>query len=488
MIFMLLTHALPSDFDAVCRLYQRTIAHMQETGLNQWNWGVYPSEDDVRRDIQDGTLYVVREENDLSAAIVVTTEPDPEYENVGWLFGGKPGLFHRLIVAPEKQGNGLGRAVLTDMLELLRQQGCTTLRCDTMEQNAAALHLYRSFGMRTAGMICDHAPGGERRYVALELPLTDTLPLLPLKMHPAFRGGKLTPWGGEKLRTVYSKPIAEVPTGESLEVSCIPGLESVDDTCVKLPDLIARYGAAFAGEYATRPFPLLLKLIDAAEPLSVQVHPNDEYAHRVENGKLGKTEAWLILDAPEGSELVYGIQPGTTLDTLRTACEQGAAVEPLLRRVAVRPGDVCFIPAGCVHAIGAGILLYEIQQSSDVTYRFYDWDRVDKNGNRRELHLQKALDVTDLSFALDPIPAPEQPVVRVLDETYFTLDLIRADAPIVLPPVTSFGLLTALDGDLTLCYESGTMLLRKGESAYLPHTVPAITISGCGRAALSMPR
>lgn len=110
----------------------------------------------------------------------------------------------------------------------------------------------------------------------------------------------------------------------------------------------------------------------------MQVHPNDDYAARVENGKLGKTEAWLILDAPEGSQLVYGIKPGTTLDTLRAACEQGAAVEPLLRRVTVHPGDVCFIPAGCVHAIGAGIMLYEIQQSSDITYRFYDWDRVDQ--------------------------------------------------------------------------------------------------------------
>lgn len=485
---MLLTLALPSDFDAICALYQQTIAHMEESGLHQWHWGTYPAENDVRKDIADKTLYVVREGESLVAAIVVTLENDPEYASVGWLYGGTPGIFHRLVIHPDKQGQGLGRKVLQDVLTLLREKGCTTLRCDTMAQNATALHLYRSFGMRTAGMICDHAPNGERRYVALELALTDNVPLLPLKMHPSFRGGKLTPWGGEKLRTVYGKPITDVPTGESLEVSCIPGLESTDDTGVKLPELIARYGAAFAGEYADKPFPLLLKLIDAAEPLSVQVHPDDTYANRVENGKLGKTEAWLILDAPEGSELVYGIQPGTTLDTLRQACEQGAAVEPLLRRVKVHPGDVCFIPAGCVHAIGAGIMLYEIQQSSDITYRFYDWDRVDKNGNRRELHLQKALDVTDLSFSLDPIPAPDAPVARVLDETYFTLDLIRADHAAVLPPVTSFGLLTALDGDLTLTYESGSMLLHKGESAYLPHTCPAVTITGEGRGALSMPR
>ena len=220
----------------------------------------------------------------------------------------------------------------------------------------------------------------------------------------------------------------------------------------------------------------------------MQVHPNDDYAARVENGKLGKTEAWLILDAPEGSQLVYGIKPGTTLDTLRAACEQGAAVEPLLRRVTVHPGDVCFIPAGCVHAIGAGIMLYEIQQSSDITYRFYDWERVDKNGNRRELHLQKALDVTDLTFSLDPIPAPNKPVARVLDEKYFTLDLVNVQGEAVLPAVTAFGLLTALDGDLTVRFAGGQLTLRKGESAYIPHTAPVLTLHGKGRAALSMPR
>ena len=250
----------------------------------------------------------------------------------------------------------------------------------------------------------------------------------PVRMHPAFRGGKLTPWGGEKLRTVYGKEIAEVPTGESLEISCIPGLESRDDAGRTLTELIAEYGEDFAGRYAGRTFPLLLKLIDAREPLSVQVHPDDAYARLHEDGKLGKTEAWLILDCPEGAELVYGIQPGTDRETLRRASEAGSAVEPLLRRVKVRPGDVCNIPAGTVHAIGAGILLYEIQQSSDVTYRFYDWDRVDAKGNRRELHIRKALDVTRLDFAPDPKHWDEKPgVTRMLEEPFFSLDLIRAE-------------------------------------------------------------
>lgn len=484
---MLLTRGLTSDFDSVCALYARVTSAMHEKGIAQWNWGTYPNADQIHKSIDAGTLYVVREGNTVVAAVTLDSTFEPAYDAVNWLFGGKPGTFHRLCIAPEKQRQGLGRGMMGEMLAILRSQGCTALRCDTLVNNSAALTLYQKIGMRIAGHI-RYASLPDLRFAALEMPLTNDCPLLPLKMHPAFRGGKLTPWGGEKLRTVYGKDIREVPTGESLEVSCIPGLESTDDAGVKLPDLIAAYGEAFAGEYAKKPFPLLLKLIDAAEPLSVQVHPNDNYAARVENGKLGKTEAWLILDAPEGSQLVYGIKPGTTLDTLRAACEQGAAVEPLLRRVTVHPGDVCFIPAGCVHAIGAGIMLYEIQQSSDITYRFYDWDRVDKNGNRRELHLQKALDVTDLTFSLDPIPAPNKPVARVLDEKYFTLDLVNVQGEAVLPAVTAFGLLTALDGDLNVRFAGGQLTLRKGESAYIPHTAPVLTLHGKGRAALSMPR
>lgn len=314
--------------------------------------------------------------------------------------------------------------------------------------------------------------------------------LTPIRMHPAFRGGKLTPWGGDKLKTVFGKPIPETPTGESLEISCIPGLESTDDQGRKLTELIAQDPRAYVGRYAGKAFPLLLKLIDAREPLSVQVHPDDAYACAREGGKLGKTEAWLILDCPEGAELVYGIQPGTDLETLREACARGSAVGPLLRRVQVRPGDVCNIPAGTVHAIGAGILLYEIQQSSDVTYRFYDWDRVDKNGNRRELHIEKALDVTNLSFAPEPKHWEEKPgITRMLEEPYFSLDLIRTEGNgMKLPARTDFGFLTALDDGLIMAWEHDEIRMRKGESFFLPCAGPAITLNGNGRAALSMPR
>ena len=486
---MMLEKAKQSDFQELVQLYHTVADDMNAHGLSQWHWGQYPNETLIQGDLDAESLYVVREDGGIVLSVAVDTSAEEVYQSVGWLFGTKPGSFHRLAIAPQAQGKGLGRRILPEIFDILRGLGCDSLRCDTHIDNARALHLYESMGMRRSGAVYYPGEGDDKPFPTLEMPLTEDCPLLPMTMHPAFRGGKLTPWGGEKLRTVYGKPIAEVPTGESLEVSCIPGLESTDDAGVRLPELIAKYGEAFAGRYARETFPLLLKLIDASESLSVQVHPDDAYAAREEKGKLGKTEAWLILDAPEGSQLVYGIRPGTTLDELRNACEQGAAVEPLLRRVDVHPGDVCFIPAGCVHAIGAGIMLYEIQQSSDVTYRFYDWDRVDAQGNRRELHLKKALDVTDLSFSLDPIPAPDDAMVRVLDETYFTLDLFHVtDKPVAIPDVTDFGLLTALDGELTLCWEGVKRPLRRGESLYLPARGVPLTLSGRGRAALSGPQ
>ena len=317
----MLRKAVMEEWQAVCDLYREACRSMEQSGLDQWNWGIYPDEDMVREDIARGELYVADGPDGLRCAVCVNRSFDEAYNDVNWLYGVRPGSFHRLAVHPSRQGQGLGRQVLDGVTELLRSQGCDCLRMDTFTQNQRAQRLYEGFGMRRAGLVTfTFRP---EPFVCFEKPLTEDCPLLPLRMHPAFRGGALTPWGGEKLRSVYGKPIRDVPTGESLEVSCIPGLESTDDMGVKLPELIARHGAAFAGKYAGQPFPLLLKLIDASESLSVQVHPDDAYAHAHENGKLGKTEAWLILDAPEGSQLVYGIRPGTTLDSLRAACEAG---------------------------------------------------------------------------------------------------------------------------------------------------------------------
>ena len=211
--------------------------------------------------------------------------------------------------------------------------------------------------------------------------------LPPMRMHPAYRHGDMTPWGGEQLKTVFGKDIPDERTGEALEMSVIPGLESTDDDGVTLTALIERYGSRLTGLPEGTEFPLLLKLLAAKGTLSVQVHPDDEYAKAHEN-KLGKTEAWVILNCEPNAKIAYGLDTkGEALSDI--VSRGGTAIENAIRWVNVRPGDVYYIPHGLIHAIGAGIQLYEIQQSSDVTYRFWDWNRTG-----RALHIPQAIDVS----------------------------------------------------------------------------------------------
>lgn len=294
------------------------------------------------------------------------------------------------------------------------------------------------------------------------------MPLAPILMNPACRHGEMTPWGGDKLKTLFGKTIPDDRTGECLEVSAIPGLESRDDAGNTLPFLIQAYGARLVGTAVQGLFPLLLKLLDARDTLSVQVHPDDAYAARVEH-KSGKTEAWHILYAEPGAELIYGIRKGTDRAALRAASLAGKPVEALLRRVSVKAGETYYIPAGMVHAICGGIVLYEIQQSSDVTYRFYDWDRTDASGKKRELHIQKALDVTDLSLQLNKATeiALEKGHYQLLREKYFNLDRFEAYRGILKKDPRRFSILTAL-GETDLSWENGKMAVPGGRSVLLP--------------------
>ncbi|MBQ8159940.1 MAG: GNAT family N-acetyltransferase [Clostridia bacterium] len=484
---MILRKARMEDLEAVCGLYREVAEAQEKSGLHQWHWGSYPNEELIRGDIEKGDLYCVYGEFGMAMAVTISRHQEEAYGEINWLFGVRPGYFYRIAVQPQLQDNGFGSQMLQDVETVLQQIGCDSVRCDTYCDNTLAIKLFAKWGMRQAGRV--HMHGRPRESICFEKRLVEECPLLPLRMHPAFRGGSLTPWGGNRLMTVYDKPIEDIPTGESLEVSCVKTLESTDDVGVSLPDLIRTYGQPFVGKYEFEAFPLLLKLIDAKDTLSVQVHPNDQYAHDNEHGKLGKTEAWLILEAPKGAQLVYGVKEGTTLEELKAACEQGSAVEDLLRKVDVQRGDVCYIPAGCVHAIGKGIMLYEIQQSSDITYRFYDWNRVDKNGKGRELHLKQALDVTDLHVQLEPRHVSGKACERVLDEKYFTLDLmdLSIQPEIRVPAICNFGMLTALDHDVELCWEDASIKVKKGESFYLPQSAPAMIVRGEGLVALSMP-
>ena len=220
--------------------------------------------------------------------------------------------------------------------------------------------------------------------------MTDVYPLV---MEPSFRCGQSTPWGGKALKEKYGKDTGEEITGESLEVSALPGHESrILNGAYRgktLREIFDLWGERLTGR-REKVFPLMLKLLDARQCLSVQVHPDDDYAMRHE-GKAGKSEAWYILDAEPGARLVYGIDARG--EDLRSIVESGK-LEERLHWVEVHPGDVFYIPSGTIHALGPGIQCYEIQQSSDVTYRFWDWNRVGKDGQARELHLRQALDVS----------------------------------------------------------------------------------------------
>ena len=303
------------------------------------------------------------------------------------------------------------------------------------------------------------------------------MPIAPILMTPAYRWGAATPWGGDALRGMFRKEIPGERTGEALEVSAIPGLESRDPAGTPLTELIEKYGEKLTGKGFAHPFPLLLKLLDAKDTLSVQVHPDDAYAAKVE-GKLGKTEAWHILFAAPGAELVYGVKAGIDKETLLKASQEGAAVENLLRRVKVRAGETYYIPAGMVHAIGAGIVLYEIQQSSDVTYRFYDWERKDKNGNKRELHIQKAVDVTDVNAQLDAAAETEveKGRFRLLDEHYFGLDRFQDFEGYLPADPRRFAFFTAIK-ECGLKWESGTLRVPAGHTALLPADGYDLTLS-----------
>lgn len=484
---MELIRATENDLQELYSLYRRTADNMKLNGLNQWNWGLYPTEEMIRGDVERGELYIARADGVVAAAVALTETLDPEYADVPWTGGARPGCIHRLAIDPPLQGAGIGGDILDDAIQILRRAGCDCVRCDTNRENKRAMRLYEKMGFRICGTVFWNDTPDEV-YYAFDKPLKRETVLWPVRMVPSFRGGEETPWGGVRLQERYGKKTGGGITGESLEVSCIPGHESQDIMGRKLPDLIREFGEKLVGKYADKPFPLMLKLIDARDRLSVQVHPDDEYAAAHEHGKLGKNEAWLILDAPENAELVYGLQAGTSMKQLRDACANGKAVEPLLRRVRVTPGDVCYIPAGCVHAIGAGILLYEIQESSDITYRFYDWDRKDAQGNGRELHIEQGLAVADLKCAPRPVRVSEAyGTRRLLNEEEFTLDVIRCDGVGILPEIGEFGILTSLQGNLSVRWDVSELKLAEGETCLIPRNAPKVHLRGSGYAALAMP-
>jgi mannose-6-phosphate isomerase len=289
-------------------------------------------------------------------------------------------------------------------------------------------------------------------------------------------------WGGETLRAWLDLPDAPPKLAESWQVYEHNRISDGPFAGQTLAQVAARHGAALVGSHSFErygaEFPLLAKFIDAADKLSVQVHPDDEYAHRVEeaSGFHGKTEAWYILHAAPGAEVIHGLAQPTDRASFNAALADGTLLH-LLRRVPVKAGDTIFVPAGTIHAINAGIMLFEIQQKSDLTYRVYDYDRRDDQGRPRELHLTRALDV--IEYRESPpqyvTPQPLGPNHTLLVECpYFAMERWKLEATVdATTEQTSFDILTLIEGQADLTWADGTRHLRHGESIVLPASLGA---------------
>lgn len=304
-------------------------------------------------------------------------------------------------------------------------------------------------------------------------------------------------WGGTRLKDEYGKETQLATVAESWELACHKDGKSVIANGVAagqtLADWLAAEGADALGTNAAKfpYFPLLIKLIDARDNLSVQVHPNDDYALRVE-GEYGKTEMWYIVDCEPGAELLYGFAHEISKEEFRRRIADNTLLD-IVRRVKVSKGDVFFIPAGTLHAIGKGILICEIQQNSNTTYRIYDYGRVGTDGKPRDLHIEKALDVTNLA----PLPlSQEKPRVcnifagaevrRLASCDYFTVYHLAVDGECTLAAgEESFQCLTVLSGSLVLRWHEEKLSLQKGESVFVPAGLGRYVLTGMAELILS---
>ena len=309
--------------------------------------------------------------------------------------------------------------------------------------------------------------------------------MYPLLLKPAFKDYI---WGGTRLRSDFGKECDFERVAESWELSCHKDGESVianeEHSGSTLTEYIQKEGRSVLGGNCLKfdSFPILIKLIDAKDNLSVQVHPDNEYAQRVE-GEYGKTEMWYIVDADEGAQLIYGFRSEISREDFRRAIETDTLMDKL-NYVNVKKGDVYFIEAGTLHAIGKGILIAEIQQNSNTTYRVYDYGRIGADGKQRPLHIDKAVEVTTLAPAQ---PYPQQKTVK--QDGYTSKLLSKCDCFTVSSlSVSGFALLEAdsssfnsiliLESCAKLVYDGGVLKLKKGDSVFIPAGLGKYSLTG----------
>lgn len=315
-------------------------------------------------------------------------------------------------------------------------------------------------------------------------------------------------WGGNRLNDEFAKNINITPLAETWECSTHPdGLSYVKNAGEMLPNAGGTGETSCGGEplrnvlqkhpeflgskhcLKTVDLPILVKFIDASKDLSVQVHPTDEYAKEHENGQLGKTEMWYVLDATKDAYLIYGLAHDTSKEVLKKAIETGE-LEKHLQKVPIHPGDVFMIEAGTIHAICAGALVAEIQENSNLTYRLYDYNRVDKDGHTRELHIEKALEVANLKAA----SSPRQPI-RVLqykpgvatelltrckyfEVHHMIVNTERRQQVFYQTDESSFRVLLCVNGCGTLEWDNGSINIYKGDCIFVPASSEKIKING----------
>ena len=306
--------------------------------------------------------------------------------------------------------------------------------------------------------------------------------LKPIKLNPEF---KEIIWGGNKLKTDYNKVSDLKNIAESWELTVREdGMNTIADGDYKgatMQEYIDKNGFSVVTDKELDRFPLLIKFIDAEDNLSIQVHPDDEYALDKANS-LGKTEMWYVIDAKPGAKLVYGLKPGCDIQSLGEAISNGT-VEDQLNYVSVKKGDVFFIPSGLVHAIGSGILLAEIQQNSNITYRVYDYNRLGKDGKPRELHVTDALNVivNRSESEIDKIrySKGEKTKTCLASCEFFTVDKYDLDGEISLSTTKeSFNSVLCIDGKAKIIYNNEEFPVLKGDSYYIPANIGKYKIVG----------
>lgn len=308
---------------------------------------------------------------------------------------------------------------------------------------------------------------------------------VPIRFVPYF---KRVIWGGQKICSYKRIDQHEPKIGESWEISAVPGQESVvADGAYRgmtITELIDRFGKQLLGEKVMRryggKFPILVKLIDATDNLSVQVHPDDDLA-MIRHNSLGKTEMWYIIGADKDAKIYSGLRKKITSEEYIRLIEDGKFLDVVATHESA-PDDVFFLPAGRVHAIGAGNLLAEIQESSDITYRIYDYDRRDAQGNTRELHTELAKDAIDYNVYdnyKETSLMPMEGDMEIVSCCHFTVNRVVVDGKMKLKfDTSSFTILMCLEGSVVLMYEMGEMCLEAGNTVLLPSVMEEINVEG----------